>query len=420
MNFTEEDCARLRAVLTSVKSDFASLAVLAGLDSSVDFRFLDLSNVDFEGSDLRGFDFTGADLRSTNWIGAIYDETTVVSEALMEGSIGFFVPRPRHEKFRPKFEFSRQSTLRSQATVTGVGVHTGSPVSLTIGPAPVDTGFVFVRTGTDGRDVEVQAKADAVVATQLATVLGDRNGPVVSSVEHVLAALRGMGVDNAMIGIDGPEVPVMDGSAAAFVAAIDQAGVVSQSAPRRYIQVLKPVQVRTDKAFGELSPHATGFRAEVEIDFANPQIGHQKYTFDLSPEGFRRDIARARTFGVMSDVTRLWSAGFSLGASFENTVIFDETRLLNPEGLRFADECVRHKVLDAIGNLALAGLPVLGAYRSVRGSHKLNHALLTSLLADRSAWRVVEAGKPNKSRKGISTAASNETSIAGLKGNFSR
>ena len=287
-------------------------------------------------------------------------------------------------------KFGRQTTLRAQATVTGVGVHSGTPVSLTIGPASTDAGFIFVRTGLEGSDREVQAKADAVVATQLATVLGDRNGVVVSTAEHVLAALRGMGIDNATIEIDGPEVPIMDGSAAAFVAAIDQAGIVSQSASRRFIQVLKPVQVAFGDSFGELRPYASGFRAEVEINFANPMIGRQKYALDLSPETFRREVSRARTFGCMSDVTRLWSAGFSLGASFENTVVFDETRLLNPEGLRFADECARHKVLDAIGDLALAGLPLLAAYRSVRGGHKLNHAVLTALMSDRSAWRVVE------------------------------
>src|SRR5262249_27474714 len=221
-------------------------------------------------------------------------------------------------------KFGRQTTLRAQATVTGVGVHTGTPVSLTIGPAPVDAGFIFVRSGLEGCDREVQAKADAVVATQLATVLGDRSGPVVSTAEHVLAALRGMGIDNAMIEIDGPEVPIMDGSAAAFVSAIDQAGIVSQSASRRFIQVLKPVQVATGNSFGELRPYASGFRAEIEINFANPLIGRQTYALDLSPETFRREVSRARTFGCMSDVTRLWSAGFSLGASFENTVVFDE------------------------------------------------------------------------------------------------
>ncbi len=295
-------------------------------------------------------------------------------------------------------KFSRQTTLRSQATVTGVGVHSGLPVNLTVGPASVDAGFIFVRTGLDDADREVPAVAGSVIATDLATVLGDREGPLVSTAEHVLAALRGMGVDNAVIEIDGPEVPIMDGSAAAFVAAIDQAGIVTQSAARRYIQVLKPVQVAIGDSFGEVRPHAAGFRAEVEIDFANPVIGRQNFALDLNPESFRREISRARTFGCMNDVARLWSAGFALGASFENSVVFDETRLLNTEGLRFRDECARHKVLDVVGDLALAGLPLLGAYRSVRGGHKLNHAVLTALLADRSAWRVVEPESARRSR----------------------
>jgi UDP-3-O-[3-hydroxymyristoyl] N-acetylglucosamine deacetylase len=255
----------------------------------------------------------------------------------------------------------------------------------------VDAGFIFVRCGVGGSDREIQATAESVIATEFATVLGDREGPLVSTAEHVLAALRGMGVDNATIEVDGPEVPIMDGSAAAFVAAIDQAGLATQSAPRRFIQVLRPLKVAMGDAYGELRPYAAGFRAEVEIDFANAAIGRQNYAFDLSPERFRREICRARTFGFVNDVARLWNAGFALGSSFENSVVFDETRLLNTEGLRYSDECVRHKVLDVIGDLALAGLPLLGAYRSVRGGHKLNHAVLTALLADRSSWRVVEA-----------------------------
>jgi UDP-3-O-[3-hydroxymyristoyl] N-acetylglucosamine deacetylase len=295
-------------------------------------------------------------------------------------------------------KLSRQTTLRAQATVTGVGVHSNLPASLTVGPAPVDAGFIFVRTGLDGADREVQATADAVIATEFATVLGDREGPLVSTAEHVLAALRGMGVDNAIIEVDGPEVPIMDGSAAPFVAAIDQAGIVTQQATRRFIQVLKPVQVAIGDCFGELRPFAGGFRAEIEIDFSNPVIGRQSYSLDLSPESFRREVARARTFGCMNDVARLWSGGFARGASFENTVVFDDTRLLNTEGLRYRDECARHKVLDAIGDLALSGLPLLGAYRSVRGGHKLNHAVLTALMADRSAWRVVESENARRSR----------------------
>ena len=262
----------------------------------------------------------------------------------------------------------------------------------------MNAGLIFVRTGLDEADREVPAVVASVTATDFQTVLGDREGPLVSTSEHILAALRGMGVDNAIIEVDGPEVPIMDGSAAAFVAAIDQAGIVTQSASRRFIQILKPVQVARGDSFGELRPHANGFRVEVEIDFTTPAIGRQIYSLDLNPESFRREVARARTFGFMSDTARLWSAGFALGASFENSVVFDDDRLLNPEGLRYSDECVRHKVLDAIGDLTLAGLPLLGAYRSIRPGHKLNHAVLTALLADRSAWRVVEAEPTRRPR----------------------
>jgi UDP-3-O-[3-hydroxymyristoyl] N-acetylglucosamine deacetylase len=295
-------------------------------------------------------------------------------------------------------KFSRQTTLRSQATVTGVGVHSGLPVNLTIGPASIDAGFIFVRSGLESGDREVRAAPEAVIATEFQTVLGDAEGPLVSTAEHVLAALRGMGVDNATIEVDGPEVPIMDGSAAPFVTAIEQAGIVTQSAARRFIQVLKPVQVAFGDSYGELRPYAGGFRIEVEIDFANSVIGQQEFSLELSAEGFRREVARARTFGCMNDVARLWSAGFALGASFENSVVFDEERLLNPEGLRFADECVRHKVLDVIGDLALAGLPLLGAFRSVRGGHKVNHAVLTALMADRTAWRIVEGETARRGR----------------------
>lgn len=284
---------------------------------------------------------------------------------------------------------SRQTTLRSQVTVTGIGVHSGSPVSVTIGPAEINSGFVFTRA-----DREVAAIAASVIATDFATVLGDHQGPLVSTAEHVLAALRGMGVDNATIEVDGPEVPIMDGSAAPFVDAIDRAGIVQQNAARRFIEVLKPVQVEMGESFGELRPHAGGFRAELEIDFANSSIGRQAYAFDLDAGSFRRDICRARTFGCVGDVNKLWSAGYALGASLENSVVFDDTRVLNTEGLRYADECVRHKVLDVVGDLALAGLPLIGLYRSVRGGHKLNHAVLTALMADRHAWRIVEAIEP--------------------------
>jgi UDP-3-O-[3-hydroxymyristoyl] N-acetylglucosamine deacetylase len=222
-------------------------------------------------------------------------------------------------------------------------------------------------------------------------VLGDASGPLVSTAEHILAALRGLGVDNAVVELDGAEVPIMDGSAEPFVAAIDQVGVVPLAASRRYIQVLKPVQVGKDGVLGELRPYSRGFRVEVEIDFDHPLIGRQSLALDVDPNSFRRNLARARTFGFMRDVAKLWGAGYALGASLENTVVVADSRVLNPEGLRFADEFVRHKALDAVGDLALAGAPILGAYRSVRGGHKLNHAVLCALMADRSAWTWAEA-----------------------------
>ena len=289
----------------------------------------------------------------------------------------------------------RQTTLRDQATVTGIGVHSGAPVTLTIYPAEADTGIVFQRTATpDGADRELKDDYRAVTATEFATVLGDRGGPAVSTTEHVLAALHGLGVDNALVEVGGAEVPIMDGSAAPFVAAIDRAGITAQSAPRRYIQVLKPVRVGNDGCYGELRPSLRGLRIEAEIEFDHPLIGRQAYAVDVAPHVFRRELARARTFGFMRDVAKLWSAGYALGASFENTVVVAEDRVLNPDGMRFPDEFVRHKVVDAIGDLALAGAPLLGVYRSVRGGHKLNHAVVSALMADASAWTYVEMPQP--------------------------
>jgi UDP-3-O-[3-hydroxymyristoyl] N-acetylglucosamine deacetylase len=214
---------------------------------------------------------------------------------------------------------------------------------------------------------------------------------LVSTAEHVLAALRGLGVDNAVVEIDGPEVPIMDGSAGSFVEAIDQVGIETLDESKSFIRVLKPVRVAAGNAYGELRPYGRGLRIETEIAFDHPLIGRQTLAFDCTPDLFRRDIARARTFGFMRDVAKLWGAGYALGASLENTVVVTDNRVLNPEGTRFADEFVRHKALDAIGDLALAGAPLLGAYRSVRGGHKLNCAVLSALMADPDAWTMVEA-----------------------------
>ena len=295
----------------------------------------------------------------------------------------------------------RQTTVREPATVTGIGVHSGLPVTLTIHPADANSGITFLRTGIKGRpDREVRADVRSVTATEFATVLGDSDGPLCSTAEHVLATLSGLGVDNATIEIDGPEVPIMDGSSAAFVAAIDQAGITTLSAPRRYIQVLKPVRIARGDCFGELLPNPRAFRLEVEIAFDSALIGRQTIAFDVTPQAFRKEVARARTFGFMRDVSRLWSAGYALGATFDNTVVVADDRILNADGLRFVDEFVRHKALDAIGDLALAGAPLLGTYRSIRGGHKLNHAVLCALMADPSAWTTVDAGQATRRTRG--------------------
>ena len=299
----------------------------------------------------------------------------------------------------------RQTTLRRQTAVSGIGVHSGSPATLTMLPAEADTGILFIRCGADGQpDREIVANVRAVTATEFATVLGDAAGPLCSTAEHVLAALSGLGVDNAVIEIDGPEVPIMDGSAAPFVEAIDRAGLITLSMPRRYIRILKPVRVASGDSYGELRPHPTGFRVELEIDFAHPLIGHQGVALDIEPDTFRRELSRARTFGFMRDVAKLWSAGYALGASFDNTLVVNEERLLNPDGLRFPDEFARHKALDAIGDLALAGAPLLGAYRSVRGGHKLNHAVLCALMSDASAWAWADAKAPRPARGNVDVA----------------
>ena len=295
----------------------------------------------------------------------------------------------------------RQTTLREQTAVSGIGVHTGLPATLTMYPADANTGIVFVRTDKhDGAEREIRADVRAVKGGEFATVLGNANGLLCSTAEHVLAALSGLGVDNATIELDGPEVPIMDGSAAPFVAAIEQAGLVTLPATRRYIQVLKPVRASHDGAFGELRPYASGFRVEMEIVFDHPLIGRQTLALDMDPDTFREEVSRARTFGFMRDVAKLWGAGYALGASFENTLVVTENRVLNPEGMRYADEFVRHKALDAIGDLALAGAPLIGAYRSVRGGHKLNHAVLTALMADPSAWTMVEGVETTRRIRG--------------------
>ncbi|MDR6952245.1 UDP-3-O-[3-hydroxymyristoyl] N-acetylglucosamine deacetylase [Ancylobacter sp. 3268] len=286
-----------------------------------------------------------------------------------------------------------QTTLADSVAFSGVGVHSGKAARMTVAPAPADTGIVFLRSDASR---SVRACRDAVRGSDLATVLRDESGPAVSTVEHLLACFAGLGIDNARVEIDGPEVPILDGSADEFVTAIDEVGIVETGNARRYLKVLKTIRVETETGFGELSPYDMGFRLEVEIDFAHAAIGRQRYAATVSPEVFRRDLAPARTFGFLSDVNRLWEAGYALGASLENTICVSEDGVVNEGGLRWSDEFVRHKALDALGDLALGGLPLLARYRSYRGGHKLNFAVVDALLADRSAYEIVEARLPSR------------------------
>lgn len=295
-----------------------------------------------------------------------------------------------------------QTTLAREIALKGVGVHAGIEATLTLKPAAANSGIVFVRTFADQPARKATVSHKSVQATDLATVLGDRSGILVSTVEHVLAAFHGLGIDNALVEIDGPEVPILDGSAALFVEAIDQVGVAQLRGPRKYLKVLKPVRVENGTSFGELSPYGAGFRLEVEIDFAHEAIGRQRFAATMSPAIFRRELSGARTFGFLKDVERLRAAGYARGAALENTICLDETGILNEGGLRFADEFVRHKALDAVGDLALAGLPLLARYSSFRGGHKLNFSVVDALLADRTAFAVVEeAIQPARESVGV-------------------
>jgi UDP-3-O-[3-hydroxymyristoyl] N-acetylglucosamine deacetylase len=292
---------------------------------------------------------------------------------------------------------SKQTTLRSATSLTGIGVHSGKPVKIVLHPADANTGVTFLRTGlAGGLDRLIEARHVAVSATELCTVIGDASSGSVATIEHLMSALAGLGVDNVLVEIDGPEVPILDGSAIAFVEAIEQTGLVQLSATRRYLKVLKPVRASQGKAYTELRPHRSGFRLDVEIDFETALIGRQRKVIDLTPKAFSRDIARARTFGFMRDVEKLWKAGFALGASLDNTVAIGEDRIVNPEGTRYPDEFVRHKILDAIGDLALAGQPILGEYRAYCGGHRLNAMVLEALFADRSNYALVETAAPRR------------------------
>src|SRR3984893_17629124 len=237
---------------------------------------------------------------------------------------------------------ARQTTLGTETQMTGTGVHSGASVSISLYPADCDTGLRFLLSNGDAESTEIAADQRWVTGVTLCTVLGDGNGASVATVEHLLAALRGLGVDNALIEIDSSEVPIMDGSASRFVEAIDEVGLAELDSPRRFLKVLKKIRVEDGGAFGELTPH-NGFHLDVEIDFDTPLIGTQRIDIDINPGSFRRELARARTFGFMKDVERLWAAGLALGASLENTVAIGDDRIINRGGLRFSEEAVGHQ-----------------------------------------------------------------------------
>jgi UDP-3-O-[3-hydroxymyristoyl] N-acetylglucosamine deacetylase len=265
----------------------------------------------------------------------------------------------------------------------GVGVHTGAHVTMILQPAPTDSGIVFRRADRGGACVAATWRN--IQESPLCTTLTNREGVSVATVEHLLAAFAGAEIDNAIVELDGPEVPVMDGSAEPFLFLIERAGVLEQDAPRRAIKVLKPVRVADDDSAATLEPDV-GFSVSFEIDFSSQRVRRQDIALSIDAETFKADLARARTFGFLEEVERLRAAGLARGGSLENAVVVSDGKVLNTGGLRYADEFVRHKALDAVGDLYLAGGPIIGHFHGVRSGHAMNRRLLEALFADRAAW----------------------------------
>ena len=281
----------------------------------------------------------------------------------------------------------RQRSLRQRALLEGVGLHSGRRVKLTLAPAPADTGITFVRADLSPQ-VEIPALAENVVDTVLNTSLGYGSARI-GTVEHLLAALFGCGIDNARIEVEGPEVPILDGSCAPWVTLIQDAGVRELRANRRFLLLRRPVAVQDGDKRARLSP-ARKFTISYTIDFKHPLINEQTMKLEFSDRSFHREIARARTFGFKRDVEKMHRAGLALGGSLDNSVVVDDFHILNPDGLRYPDEFVRHKILDAVGDLSLLGMPVIGHFAAVKSGHALNHQLVRKLLADEGAFEVVQ------------------------------
>jgi UDP-3-O-[3-hydroxymyristoyl] N-acetylglucosamine deacetylase len=286
---------------------------------------------------------------------------------------------------------ARQRSIRQSIACTGTGLHSGAKVRLTLHPAPADHGIVFRRTDRPAAVAEVPARWDHVADTRMCTTLANAAGTTVGTVEHLLAALAGYAVDNCLVEIDGAEVPIMDGSAEPFAFLIECAGTIDQDAPRRAIEILKVVRSGDERHYATLAPSAST-ALSFEIDFENAVVARQRLSLDLRDGTFRRELARARTFGFAHEVETLRRMGLARGGSLDNAVVIAEDRILNREGLRFPDEFVRHKILDALGDLYLAGGPLLGRFHGHRAGHALNSQLLRALFADKANWRWTTIG----------------------------
>jgi len=282
-----------------------------------------------------------------------------------------------------------QTTIKNRMVCQGVGVHTGILSTVTLLPAPEGTGIVFRRTDHPGIAGTIPARFDRVTDTKLGTTIGNVYGVKVHTVEHLMAAIAGCGVTNLIVEIDGAEVPIMDGSAAPFVFLLECAGVVPQTQPLRAVRVRETVRVEDGDKYAELSP-GIGFSAELEIAFENcPVIDRQFYSFDLDAPSFKAELARARTFGFRHEVEYLQANGLALGGSLSNSIVLDGARVMNEEGLRYADEFVRHKLLDVVGDMALAGAPLFARFRGYKTGHALNNLVLRELFARKGAWEIV-------------------------------
>ncbi len=281
-----------------------------------------------------------------------------------------------------------QKTTVAPAIIAGVGVHTGDRVRLAVRPAPVGTGIVFVRTDITDRDNRIPVSGEAVVDARLNTMIENAAGVRLSTIEHLMAAFAALGVSNAVIEVDGPELPILDGSALQFVQLLDRAGFRNQEAPVRYIEILEPIRVQEGDKSAVLLP-CDRYEMRFEIDFPTPVIGNQVVDFVVDEKTFREEIMAARTFGFAHEVEALRRAGLARGGSLENAVVIDGDQILNPGGLRMEREFVKHKALDAIGDLYVLGAPLLGRYEGVKAGHAINNLLVRELLANPQAWREV-------------------------------